>query len=249
MELLVKKIWLNLRLIIKTFLIKLKIKTNKTMAITYAYPTVTPELQDLLLGTEIAAQGGEDAPRTRTFTVSSILDLIDPDRYTTAFNNSIAPQSIPAATLTYLTGSNISTNNIKAGTVVTWNISVSKTSAGSASPLFTVRFGTNGTTADATLLTFIAGAQTPILDEGLFTIRCIFRSIGSGTSAILAGDFTLVHDFANGGLSNSNSDYSFLLSSGFNSTTPNSILGITVNSGAAAAWTINQVDVKIENKG
>ncbi len=45
------------------------------MAITYAYPTVTPELQDLLLGTEIATQGGEDAPRTRTFTIESIVTL------------------------------------------------------------------------------------------------------------------------------------------------------------------------------
>lgn len=46
------------------------------MAITYSYPTVTPELQDLLVGTEMAAQGGEDAPRTRTFTVQSIRDLV-----------------------------------------------------------------------------------------------------------------------------------------------------------------------------
>ena len=45
------------------------------MAITYSYPTVTPELQDLLLGTEIVA-AGEDAPRTRTFTVQSVRDLI-----------------------------------------------------------------------------------------------------------------------------------------------------------------------------
>lgn len=45
------------------------------MAITYSYPTVIPELQDLLLGTEIVS-AGEDAPRTRTFTIGSILDLV-----------------------------------------------------------------------------------------------------------------------------------------------------------------------------
>lgn len=45
------------------------------MAITYAYPTVTPELQDLLVGTEMAEQGGEDAPRTRTFTIGSVAEL------------------------------------------------------------------------------------------------------------------------------------------------------------------------------
>jgi hypothetical protein len=45
------------------------------MAIVYSYPTAVPELQDLLIGTEMAAQGGEDAPRTKTFTVGSIVDL------------------------------------------------------------------------------------------------------------------------------------------------------------------------------
>ena len=45
------------------------------MAIAYSYPTGTPELQDLLVGTEIAEQGGEVTPRTRTFTIGSIVDL------------------------------------------------------------------------------------------------------------------------------------------------------------------------------
>ena len=48
------------------------------MAITYSYPTATPEIQDLLVGTEMAVQGGEDAPRTRTFTVGSIIGLLTP---------------------------------------------------------------------------------------------------------------------------------------------------------------------------
>jgi hypothetical protein len=46
------------------------------MAILYSYPTATPELQDLLVGTEMAVQGGEDPPRTRTFTIDSISSLI-----------------------------------------------------------------------------------------------------------------------------------------------------------------------------
>lgn len=46
------------------------------MAIAYSYPTATPEIQDLLLGTEMAVQGGEDSPRTRTFTIDSISSLI-----------------------------------------------------------------------------------------------------------------------------------------------------------------------------
>ncbi len=46
------------------------------MAILFSYPTVTPKLQDLLIGTEMAIQGGQDAPRTRTFTVGSLISLV-----------------------------------------------------------------------------------------------------------------------------------------------------------------------------
>ena len=48
------------------------------MAIVYSYPIASPEAQDLLVGTEMALQGGEDAPRTRTFTIGSIVDLVTP---------------------------------------------------------------------------------------------------------------------------------------------------------------------------
>ena len=48
------------------------------MAIVYSYPIATPEAQDLLVGTEMALQGGEDAPRTRTFTIGSIIGLLTP---------------------------------------------------------------------------------------------------------------------------------------------------------------------------
>lgn len=68
------------------------------MAITYAYPTAIPELQDLLVGTEIAVQGGEDAPRTRTFTVGSIVDLIKPYKVYTALLNQ-SGESAPVATI------------------------------------------------------------------------------------------------------------------------------------------------------
>lgn len=48
------------------------------MAIVYSYPIASPELQDLLVGTEMAIQGGEGAPRTRTFTIGSVVDLVTP---------------------------------------------------------------------------------------------------------------------------------------------------------------------------
>jgi hypothetical protein len=48
------------------------------MAIVYSYPIAAPEAQDLLVGTEMAEQGGEGTPKTRTFTIGSIVDLVTP---------------------------------------------------------------------------------------------------------------------------------------------------------------------------
>ena len=164
------------------------------------------------------------------------------------FNNSIPTQVIPAATVTYLTGSNISTANIKAGSVVNWDIAVLKTAAGVVAPIFTVTFGTTGTIADSTLLTFTGSAQTAVADGGLFSIKCIFKTVGSGTTAVLAGYYTLMHNAQIVGLSTLPVNFSFQTSPGFNSTLANAVLGVTVNSGAAAAWTVNQVSVKLENQ-
>ena len=162
------------------------------------------------------------------------------------YNNSTSSQSITANTVTYLTGSAITTANIKAGTVVTWDISVTKTNAGTAAPAWTVRFGTNASTADTTILTFTGAAQTAAVDTGMITIQCTFRTVGSGTSAVLVGHYRLVHQLDSTGLSTGNGG-AFATSAGFNSTTASAFLGVTVNSGASAAWTVNQVNVKIEN--
>ena len=44
------------------------------MAIIYSYPTAIPEVADLLVGTEINS-AGEDSPKTRTFTIGSVVTL------------------------------------------------------------------------------------------------------------------------------------------------------------------------------
>jgi hypothetical protein len=162
------------------------------------------------------------------------------------YNNSTGTQAITANTATYLTGSAITNANIKAGTVVTWTVSVTKTAAGTAAPLWSVRFGTTSTTADTAILNFTGNAQTAIADTGEATIQCTFRTVGSGTSAVLVGHYKLVHVLPTTGLSTGQGGV-FTTSSGFNSTTASSFLGLTLNTGASAAWTVNQVNVKIEN--
>jgi hypothetical protein len=168
------------------------------------------------------------------------------DKSRLQYNNSTGTQSITANTVTYLTGSNVTSANIKAGTVVTWNISVTKTAAGAQAPIFTIRLGTASTTADATILTITGGSQSAAIDTGIFTIQCTFRTVGSGTSAVLVGNLSLINNLATTGLSNATKNV-FATSAGFNSTTASAFLGVTVNSGTTAAWTVNQVNVKIEN--
>jgi hypothetical protein len=70
------------------------------MAVVYSYPLATPESQDLLLGIEKNLTGGEDKPKTRTYTIGSIVDLVEANLPT------------PAASYWTKTGDNIVNNNI-----------------------------------------------------------------------------------------------------------------------------------------
>lgn len=162
------------------------------------------------------------------------------------YNASILPQVLVANTTTYLTNSNLSAALVKAGTIVTWYISIQKTAAGTAAPVFTIRFGTAASTADATLVTFTGSAQTAAADTGMVMIRAVFRATGNGT-AIISAHYNLTHNLASTGLANVAANNIAQVSGTFNSTTANSFLGITANSGASAIWTINQVDATIQN--
>jgi hypothetical protein len=217
----------------------------------------TPVKNDLTTNTTSPLLGGGDLTTNRTLSISQSNTLTDGYLSSTDwntfnnkskqhFNNSTSTQAITANTVTYLTGSAITTANIKAGTVVTWTISVTKTNAGTAAPAWTVKFGTNASTADTTLLSFTGAAQTAAVDTGIITIQCTFRTVGSETSARLVGHYSLIHQLDSTGLSTGNGG-AFATSAGFNSTTANAFLGVTVNSGASAVWTVNQVNVKIEN--
>lgn len=123
---------------------------------------------------------------------------------------------------------------------------VVKTAAGTATPLIRIRFGTAGSTADTQLLLWTFGAGTAAVDEGQFEIACTFRTIGSGTSAVLAGICTLTSNLTTTGLSNAVKSRN-AVSAGFNSTLANAKIGVTVNGGTSAAWTVNLVQADLLN--
>lgn len=159
-----------------------------------------------------------------------------------ALNNfSTANQGAGFATDTYVTGSNIliPTQRPRAGTVFQSRIAVVKTAAGTATPIVNIRYGTAATTADTALCTFTFGAGTAAADTGVFVVTGMYRSVGSGTSAVLQGTCQLDASAAAG--ISSTSKAVVVTSSGHDSTTANTYLGISINGGTSASWTISTV--------
>jgi hypothetical protein len=160
-------------------------------------------------------------------------------------NYSTAAQGAGFATDTYVTGSNISipSGGPYAGSLYRCLITVSKTAAGSATPIIQLRIGTLGTTGDASICSFTFSAGTAATDVGVFEVIGLFRTVGAGTSAVVQGHCSLVSQPTTG--------FSSLLhgvqttSAGFNSTTASLIAGVSVNGGASAAWTVQLVRAEL----
>jgi hypothetical protein len=138
---------------------------------------------------------------------------------------------------TYLTGSAllIPTDGLKAGTVARWRFFLTKTAAGVAAPVWSVRVGVAGTTGDTARLTFTGPAQTAAADTAEVIIEAVLRNIGA--AGVLAGGLTLNHNLAATGFANQGAVVLQNTSAGFDTTPANLILGVSVDPGAAGVWT------------
>lgn len=142
---------------------------------------------------------------------------------------------------TYVAGSAIQcrAGQWRAGTIYRCTFDMAKTGAGTATPIITVRMGTLGTTGDASIMTFTFGAGSAVIDTGFFEVDLEFRSVGSGTSAVLAGFARLHHQLAATGLTTTGTAGLHVVpgaSAGFASTTQ-TLLGLSFNGGASFAGT------------
>jgi len=164
------------------------------------------------------------------------------------FNSSTTSQGAGFASDTYLTGSNIllPTSRPIVGTRFRIWFHVSKTAAGTATPILNLRYGTGASTSDTALLTFTFAAGTPAADVAYVTVDTVFRSVGSGTSAVVSGIANMGTNLATTGFSNAVKNVQ-VTSSGFDSTTANTYLGLSVNGGSSAAWTVQQVAAQLMN--
>jgi hypothetical protein len=104
--------------------------------------------------------------------------------------------------------------------------------------------------ADAARLTFTFAAGTAAIDTGKFEVTAHFRSIGSGTSAVLVGLSQCDHHLAATGLTSTGASGNAILmvtSAGFDSTVANSIIGASFNGGASFAGTNVVVESSLIN--
>ncbi len=164
-------------------------------------------------------------------------------------NASVANQGAGFATDTYLTGSyvTIPAGRLQAKSKYRLRFFMSKTNAGTATPIITVRLGTAGTTADTSRVVLTHTAQTAAVDTGVYDLEVLFRTVGSGTSAVIVAGGVLDHTTAATGFSVSNTAIATGVSAGFDSTVANLGIGISINGGTNAAWTVQMVNAELFN--
>jgi hypothetical protein len=150
---------------------------------------------------------------------------------------------------TYITGSGLTVPTgmlLQVGTRFKWRFYITKTAAGVASPVFTIRVGTAGTTADAARVTFTqVAAQTAAVDAAFVEISAILRNVGA--AGVLAAGLCMNHVLATTGFSTLGTNVQQVTSAGFDTTVAGTIIGVSVNPGAAGVWTFPVVGAQMLN--
>jgi hypothetical protein len=147
----------------------------------------------------------------------------------------------PSSSDVYLTNSNVTVaaGDFKAKGQYRCVFDMTK-SAGTGAIVISVRVGTLGTTGDPAILTFTFGAGTAIADTGTFEIIATWRTVGSGTSAVMQGVCRAQKNAATttGLWNNTGTDLVIVAatSSGFASNTATNV-GISFNGSTAFAGT------------
>lgn len=158
--------------------------------------------------------------------------------------DSTAAQGPGFASDTYLTDSGIliPSGGMRVGQRYQWKIGVTKTAAGTASAVYTVRIGSAQTTADTSRLAMTASAaQTAAADEGLLMVDYVVRSVAA--SGVCAGCAAWAKTLAgNAGLGGSE----VAVGAGFdNQALAGLFVGLSINGGASAAWTVDIVSADL----
>lgn len=162
------------------------------------------------------------------------------------YNQSTAQQGAGFASDTYLTGSDITLPaGLQAGSRYHLVFDVNKTAASTATPAITIRFGTAGSTADTGRATLTFLAQTAAADDGVFEIWVTFRTVGAATVIQAVGN--LRHRLSTTGLANLPGPTVRATSASFDATPAGTKIGVSVNGGTSASWTVQLVQAELTN--
>lgn len=162
-------------------------------------------------------------------------------------NAAIAAQGAGFAADTWLTNSDllIPSFGLQAKTVFRWELSASKTAAGIATPVYSIRFGSARSTADTARLVLTGPAQTAVADVGTLTIMATVRSIGA--AGVLQGTAwwshrgTAASSTSGTGFANDTTGHVEATSAAFDMTALAGLYAsLSINGGASAAWTVTQ---------
>lgn len=163
-------------------------------------------------------------------------------------NYNTTDQNVAAGTTVQITGTNIqfpSSRPIKIGTTFTWELSITKTAAGTASNSLDIRVGTNGTSADTSRLAFATGTGTAAVDTASVVIRAVVRG-PIGSSCIVEGNMRLVKAAAAAaGFSVNPSVAVNTTSAGFDVTTNNIIFGLSITTAALTVLNFELVRTEV----
>lgn len=147
---------------------------------------------------------------------------------------------LTASSANLVTGSlfQLTTGYLNIGTKFRWNLTVIKTTAaGVATWTLAIKYGTNGTTADAAIATYTSGTNSALADRAFYVVDCVVTGLGSGTTATAT---SMVHG------TNQATDITGLGSlggaapgstAGFNSTATNPFFHLDITPGASAVMT------------
>lgn len=172
------------------------------------------------------------------FTISSPINNLT--------NESTSNQSLSTADV-YLAGSSVAVpaNLPIVGTTYKLVISMSKT-AGTGTQVITIRYGTAGAIGDTARCTLTFGAGTGVADTATWTVLCLFRTVGSGTSAVIAGNGNFVNNLAVTGFSAATPiKATENTGGGFDSTVANSFIGASFNGSTLFAGTATIVRAEL----
>lgn len=159
-------------------------------------------------------------------------------------NSATASQGAGFAADTYVTNSGllIPSSGLKAGMLFRWLITASKTAAGIAAAVYTIRSGANQSTADTSRLALTASAaQTGVADNGTLIVTVQVRNVSA--SGVIAGAASWAKTQAGTAGFGGSLDG---VSSAFDNTGMGGLyFGLSINGGTSAAWTLTSVHAEL----